>query len=65
MQKIIRINLSKMTVKEEKIPANYKYLGGRGLTSTIVFNEINPLCHPLSEDYCSWIISRNIFIELK
>lgn len=50
MHRIIRINLSKMTIKEEEIPVEYKYLGGRGLTSSIVSNEINPLCHPLSEE---------------
>ena len=27
---------------------NYAGLGGRGLTSTIIAKEVDPLCHPLS-----------------
>jgi aldehyde:ferredoxin oxidoreductase len=35
------------TYKLEDVPAGYKKLGGRGLTSTIVHDEVPPLCHPL------------------
>ncbi|HIP87065.1 MAG TPA: aldehyde ferredoxin oxidoreductase, partial [Anaerolineales bacterium] len=28
-------------------PEKYKFLGGRGLTSTIVYDEVDPTCHPL------------------
>jgi aldehyde:ferredoxin oxidoreductase len=31
----------------EEVPATYKNLGGRGLTSSIVHDEVPPLCHPL------------------
>jgi aldehyde:ferredoxin oxidoreductase len=31
----------------EEVPAAYKNLGGRGLTSTIVHDEVSPLCHAL------------------
>jgi aldehyde:ferredoxin oxidoreductase len=29
------------------LPDKYKHLGGRGLTSTLVFDEVDPTCHPL------------------
>jgi aldehyde:ferredoxin oxidoreductase len=50
MDKILRIDMGapggpKATL--EPIGA-YAGLGGRGLTSTIVANEVDPLCHPLS-----------------
>jgi len=48
--KIIRIDLSTLTIKEEEAPEEYKYLGGRGLTSTILLREVDPTCHPLSEE---------------
>src|SRR4030065_1842805 len=31
----------------EDLPEKYKFLGGRGLTSTIVHDEVEPMCHPL------------------
>jgi aldehyde:ferredoxin oxidoreductase len=50
MDKILRIDMGapggpKATL--EPVGA-YAGLGGRGLTSTIVANEVDPLCHPLS-----------------
>jgi aldehyde:ferredoxin oxidoreductase len=33
--------------KVEDIPDKYKKLGGRGLTSTMVYDEVDPTCHPL------------------
>lgn len=44
---ILKINMSDKTYKLEDVPNAYKNLGGRGLTSTIVCDEVNPLCHPL------------------
>jgi aldehyde:ferredoxin oxidoreductase len=35
------------TYRLEEVPAAYKNLGGRGTTSTIVCDEVSPLCHPL------------------
>jgi aldehyde:ferredoxin oxidoreductase len=32
----------------EPVPAAYAGLGGRGMTSTVVTAEVDPLCHPLS-----------------
>jgi aldehyde:ferredoxin oxidoreductase len=50
MDKILRIDMGapggpKATLEPV---GEYAGLGGRGLTSTIVANEVDPLCHPLS-----------------
>ena len=47
MKIILRINMTDQTAKEEPIAAAYAGLGGRGLTSKIVAEEVPPLCHPL------------------
>ena len=43
----IRVNMTDSTYKVEQAPAAYKNLGGRGVTSTLVAEEVPPLCHPL------------------
>jgi aldehyde:ferredoxin oxidoreductase len=43
----MRINMTDRTFALEALPEAYKYLGGRGLTSTIVHDEVDPTCHPL------------------
>ncbi len=45
--KIIRVNMSDLTCREEEVPAEWMGLGGRGLTSTVVAAEVEPTCHPL------------------
>jgi aldehyde:ferredoxin oxidoreductase len=47
MFKIIRVNMSDLSVKSEGISEAYSGLGGRGLTSAIVANEVDPLCSPI------------------
>ena len=47
MSKILRINMTDRTATYEDVPDKYKYLGGRGLTSSIVYDEVDPTCHPL------------------
>jgi aldehyde:ferredoxin oxidoreductase len=47
MAKLMRFNMSDRTWSIEDLPEEYKYLGGRGLTSTIVCDEVDPICHPL------------------
>jgi aldehyde:ferredoxin oxidoreductase len=47
MAKILRINMTDRTATYEDVPDAYKFLGGRGLTSTIVCDEVDPTCHPL------------------
>ncbi len=44
---IIRIDISSSTIKVEENSGAYNNLGGRGLTSAIVKQEVPPLCHPL------------------
>jgi aldehyde:ferredoxin oxidoreductase len=35
------------TYRLSEVPEAYRTLGGRGMTSTIVSDEVSPLCHPL------------------
>ncbi len=53
MDKLLRINMSGKKgpeIKEGPVPKEYAGLGGRGMTSAIVGNEVPPLCHPLGEE---------------
>jgi len=50
MRKIVRINMTDLTCKEEDIRNEYKYLGARGLTSAIVAFEVRPKCDPFSAE---------------
>ncbi|WP_237153891.1 aldehyde ferredoxin oxidoreductase family protein [Oryzibacter oryziterrae] len=47
MAKVIRVNMTDLTVRTEEAPAAWAGLGGRALTSTIVAEEVPPTCHPL------------------
>ena len=44
---IMRVNTKKKDYTLEAVPDRYQNLGGRGLTSTIVHDEVNATCHPL------------------
>lgn len=44
---ILRLNMNDRTYRLSEVPEAYKNLGGRGTTSTIVHDEVPPLCHPL------------------
>ena len=44
MFKILRVNMSDLSIKSEDIPEAYQGLGGRGLTSALVANEVDPTC---------------------
>lgn len=46
--KIYRVNMTDLSFKMEEVPDRWKLLGGRALTSTIVSEEVDPTCHPLS-----------------
>ncbi|KKK40921.1 hypothetical protein LCGC14_0949420 [marine sediment metagenome] len=50
--RIARINLNTKIIKFEQISRDSKYflLGGRGLSSQIIHDEIPPLCDPLGEE---------------
>ncbi|MGD8904742.1 MAG: aldehyde ferredoxin oxidoreductase N-terminal domain-containing protein, partial [Anaerolineae bacterium] len=47
MPKILRVNMTDRSYTIEDLPEKYKLLAGRGLTSTIIHDEVDPLCHPL------------------
>ncbi|MEW6244812.1 MAG: aldehyde ferredoxin oxidoreductase C-terminal domain-containing protein [Bacillota bacterium] len=47
MRKILRVNMSDLTLSWEDLPEKYRFLGGRALTSSIVCDEVPPTCHPL------------------
>ncbi|MEM2943864.1 MAG: aldehyde ferredoxin oxidoreductase C-terminal domain-containing protein [Methanomassiliicoccales archaeon] len=41
------MDMTELKAKYEDVPEKWKNLGGRGLTSTIVADEVPPTCHPL------------------
>ena len=45
--KIYRVNMKDLSCKIEEVPEEWMGLGGRGLTSTIIYEEVDPECHPL------------------
>lgn len=47
MTKILRVNMTNRTTTYEDVPDKYKFLGGRGLTSTLIYDEVDATCHPL------------------
>jgi aldehyde:ferredoxin oxidoreductase len=48
--RIVEVNLADLSVQERETPEHLSNLGGRGLTSTLVLAEVDPLCHPLSPE---------------
>lgn len=46
-KKILRINMTELKATYEEAPEKWERWAGRGLTSTIVFDEVDPKCHPL------------------
>ena len=44
MFKIIRVNMSDLSIKSEDIPEAYQGLGGRGLSSALIAKEVAPTC---------------------
>ena len=47
MARLMRINMSNRSIEVQDVPEKYSRLAGRGLTSTIVCDEVDPTCHPL------------------
>jgi len=45
--KIYRVNMTEGKVTSEGAKKEYAMLGGRGLTSHIIAEEVDPICHPL------------------
>lgn len=48
MARIYRINMDKLLIEEDKIPEKYRLLGGRGLSSQIIMDEVDPKVYPLN-----------------
>ncbi|MGQ9732899.1 MAG: aldehyde ferredoxin oxidoreductase family protein [Candidatus Zipacnadales bacterium] len=48
--KVIRVNTASWSVREETLTTERRLYGGRLLTSTIIAEEVPPLCHPLGAD---------------
>lgn len=51
-QKLLRVNLSEKSIKEEHVPTEIteKYLGGKGLASYYLYKELKPKVDPLSPE---------------
>ena len=47
MPKVIRVNMTDLSVRIDEAPEAWAGLGGRALTSTVVAAEVPPTCHPL------------------
>lgn len=50
MGKILRVNMSELTVRYEDLPEKYLLFGGRALTSALVAGEVPPAAHALGEN---------------
>jgi len=48
--KFIRVNMTEKTIAVEEVPQEYTGLGGRGLTSTMINNDVPPMCDPLGQE---------------
>jgi len=46
-KKILRINMGTLSYEYEEVPGKWAKWAGRGLTSNIVADEVDPICHPL------------------
>lgn len=46
-KQILRVNMTDLSFQYEKVPKKWAKWAGRGLTSTIVADEVEPTCHPL------------------
>jgi aldehyde:ferredoxin oxidoreductase len=47
MDKLLRVNMTDLTVKEQPYPAEWQFLGGRALSAKILLKEVDPKCDPL------------------
>ncbi|MBN1179525.1 MAG: aldehyde ferredoxin oxidoreductase, partial [Anaerolineae bacterium] len=47
MAKILRINMTDRTATYEDAPEKYALMAGRWLTSTMIYDEVDPTCNPL------------------
>ncbi|MBI4757985.1 MAG: hypothetical protein HY783_03140 [Chloroflexi bacterium] len=52
MSKILRVNMTDLSVKTEELPEKYKTFGGRALTSNIVADEVPADGYPAIFEHC-------------
>ena len=64
MSKILRLDMTKKEIKVQEVPKKYELLGGRGLTSQIICDEVLPTCHPLGK-YNKLVIAHGLFTGTK
>ena len=50
MDYLVRVNMSTQSISREKVPVQYAGLGGRALTSALVYHEVPPGCDPLGKN---------------
>jgi len=48
--KLLRVDLTKGQVHYDDVPEKYQMLSARGLTSQVIFDEMDPTCTPLGAD---------------
>jgi aldehyde:ferredoxin oxidoreductase len=48
MMKFLKVDMKTATVSSSEVPQEYIGLGGRGLTSLMINNEVPPKCDPLT-----------------
>lgn len=46
-EKLLRVNMTNLTVAAEPFPEEWKFVGGRGLSAKILLKEVDPTCDPL------------------
>jgi aldehyde:ferredoxin oxidoreductase len=47
MDKLLRVNMTELTAREEPFPDEWMFLGGRALSAKILLKEVDPTCDPL------------------
>lgn len=50
MDKILRVNMTDLAVREEPCPQEWLLLGGRALSAKILLSEVDPKCDPLGPE---------------
>ncbi|WP_206813026.1 aldehyde ferredoxin oxidoreductase family protein [Paradesulfitobacterium ferrireducens] len=49
MNKILRVNMTELSIKEEPVKEEYKLLGGRAFIAKLLLDEVKPTCEPLGK----------------
>ena len=49
-EKLLRVNMTNLTVADEPFPDEWKFVGGRALSAKILLKEVDPKCDPLGPE---------------